>query len=523
MGTKHLALKRLVVAVLGLMAIVAVYAGFEGLPAVSAAGSGSTAGSATGSASATDTTQVAYYIRLANGMLPLVKEAAGRNFTRPVQLKVVPRQDMEDILAADLRLYRAEAIAAADVTERSRALARVTPTHYSISDQTVYIVPQVLEERLAKAGIKGAVAAAAAHEAACSILIAYELSKALDDQQVDFRSQYSKLKDPVKSRNFRALAEGHAQMAAESAARLKGLYGFAKTAAAWSLGAGASAFAGLSEKNVFALDEEYDVCYIGGYRLASYLFEKHGTDSIYRTYTDPPAHVGLLYNPKNFTPPGKEESAASGSQAGQQQGQNQGSSSEKPVTPVTDPVSAAQTNPYTKPAGTPDLLAALREAIPYFPGEGWMEISFSELLEVSGESMQAWKADSTVLDMNGYALLNIMSGTMVMFMGMQFDQEVTETAVQTFMVYMEQSMLSSVEEDNMTYQPGEMIPLTGLGYGSGWLQGGMMIAPGGVEQMPTWINVARTGDYLVMIYAINDQPSTSKITSFTNSIFAALQ
>ena len=206
MNTKHLALKRLLVVALGLMALAAVCAGFGGVSAVAAGTSGS--------AGATGTTEVAYYIKLANGMLPLVKEAAGRSFARPVQLKVIQRQAMEGILASDLRLYRAEAIAAADVTERSRALARVTPTHYGINDRTLYIVPQVLEERLAKDGIKGA----AAREAACSVLIAYELSKVLDDQHVDFRSSYDKMKDPVKSRNFRALAEGHAQTAAESAA-----------------------------------------------------------------------------------------------------------------------------------------------------------------------------------------------------------------------------------------------------------------------------------------------------------------
>jgi hypothetical protein len=108
-------------------------------------------------------------------------------------------------------------------------------------------------------------------------------------------------------------------------------------------------------------------------------------------------------------------------------------------------------------------------------------------------------------------------------MGMQFDQEVTDAAAQTFMVYMEQSMLSSMEEDNISYQAGDIIPLTGLGFGSGWLQNGLMISPGGVEQMPTWINVARTENYLVMMYAINDRPNTSKITNCTNAIFAALQ
>lgn len=508
MNTERLALKRLVAAALGLMVMAAVCGGFGGV---------SVSADTSGAASATNATEVTYYIRLANEMLPIVKEAAGRSFTRPAQLKIVQRQAMESILASDFRLYRAEAITAADVTERSRALATVTPTHYSISDQTIYIAPQVLEERLTKAGIKGATS----RESACGILIAYELSKALDDQQVDFRSRYDKMKDPVKSRNFRALAEGHAQMAAESAARLKGLHGFAKTAAAWSLGEGASAYAGLSEKNVFAMDEEYDVCYTGGYQLASYLYEKYGTDSIYRTYTDPPAYVGLLYNPKNFTPPAKEGSGASGPQAGQQQGQN----AEKPVSSFTQPVPAVQATPDAKPPGTPDLLAALREVVPYYSGPAWLEIGFAELLEVSGGSaaMQALKEDSIIQDMNGYALVNITSGTMVIVMGMQFSQEVTETDVQAFMVYMEQSMVSSVEEDNMTYQPGDLLPLAGLGYGSGWLQSGMMIAPGRAEQLPTWVDVARTGEYIVMIYAINDLPSTAKITNFTNSIFAKLQ
>lgn len=505
MNTKHLALKRLLVVALGLMALAAVCAGFGGVSAVAAGTSGL--------AGATGTTEVAYYIKLANGMLPLVKEAAGRSFARPVQLKVIQRQAMEGILASDLRLYRAEAIAAADVTERSRALARVTPTHYGINDRTLYIVPQVLEERLAKDGIKGA----AAREAACSVLIAYELSKVLDDQHVDFRSSYDKMKDPVKSRNFRALAEGHAQTAAESAARLKGLHGFAKTAAAWSLGKGASADTSLSGKNVFALDEEYEICYTGGYRLAAYLQEKHGTDSIYRTYTDPPAYVGLLYNPKNFTPPGKDGSAASGSQSGQR-----GSQTEKPATPITEQVPAAQSSPDAKTSGSPELLAALREVVPYYSGDGWMEIGFSELMETD-RSLQAVMSDATVRDMNGYALINIKSGTMVLVMGIQFTQEVTETAVQTFMVYMEQSMISSFEEDNVNYQAGELLPLNGLGYGSGWLQTGIMSDPGGTEELPSWIDVARTGEYLVMIYAINDQPSTAKITNFTNSIFAKLQ
>lgn len=516
MNTKRSPLKRLVAAALGLVVMAAVCAGFGGL---------SVAADTSSAVSATNITEIAYYIKLANEMLPLVKEAAGRSFTRPVQLKIVQGQAMKSILASDFRLYRAEAITEADVAERSRALARVTPTHYSISDQTIYIVPQVLEERLTKAGIKGA-AGAAARESACGILIAYELSKALDDQQVDFRSKYGRMKDPVKSRNLRALAEGHAQMAAESAARLKGLHGFAKTAAAWSLGEGASVYAGLSEKNIFALDEEYDVCYTGGYRLASYLHEKHGTDSIYRTYMDPPAYVGLLYNPKNFTPPANEGSGASGSQTGQQQqGQNPGQSAEKPVTQITESVPTTQATPDAKAAGAPDLLAALREVVPYYSGPAWLEIGFTELLEASGGSaaIQSLKADSIMQDMNGYALLNIMSGTMVIVMGMQFNQEVTETDVQTFMVYMEQSMVSSVEEDKMTYQPGELLPLTGLGYGSGWLQSGMMIAPGGVEQLPTWVDVARTGEYIVMIYAINDLPSTAKITNFTNSVFAKLQ
>jgi|GEM_PF-2486783 len=508
MKTKHCILKRLVVAILGLMAIAAVCAGFEGVSVVSAS-----------TASTTNTAEVAYYIKLANGMLPVVKAAAGRSFKNPVQLKVITRQDMEGVLAADFKLYRAEAITAADAAERSRALALVTPTHYSISDQIIYIVPQVLEDRLAKAGIKGE----ATREAACSVLIAYELSKVLDDQQVDFRARYDQMKDPVKSRNLRALAEGHAQMAAEAAARTKSMLSLSKMAAAWSLGQGASGYAGLSEKNAFALEEEYDICYNGGYLLASHLYVKYGTDSIYRTYIDPPAQVGLLYNPKSFTPPGKEGSTSSGSQTGQKQDQKPDPSASLQAAPGNEPVPAAQTASNDETAGSSDLLAALREAIPYFTGDGWMEIGFSEVMAASGESMQAWENDSIVLDMNGYALLNIMSGSMVLVMGMQFDQEVTDAAAQTFMVYMEQSMLSSMEEDNISYQAGDIIPLTGLGFGSGWLQNGLMISPGGVEQMPTWINVARTENYLVMMYAINDRPNTSKITNCTNAIFAALQ
>lgn len=441
----------------------------------------------------------AAYARMANGMVPGVCRVAGRDFIERVLIQQVEPAEMAGILAEDLRLLKAEKTRVAKADDLANALSRVVPVRYSLSRRRLYFSVKTLNDLFQRERI-----APANRDAATRLLLAYELTKVLCDQQFDMRRLLAGAGSEARSRSLRALLEGECRLTVSLLARDAGRLSLASPVSAWAAGRGASSEAGAAVAGM--LDEDFDIGHVGGYRMASYLYDQLGIEAVHQAYFDPPSDVSLLYNPAIY---------AAGRKLASPPPEPPGSK----IAAVTDGA------PSTGNTGESRLRTALLEVKHKLPDAEWLEkaIPFDALTEQAESSTPggAQALRDAFAEWEGMMLVSLNPAAAVTVLGFQLHGEVTEAHVQQLMRSMEESLVAYGTGDSV-YTPEEIVPMAGIGFGSGWLQPGTLADAEG-ESVPTWLLVARTGSHALCIFAANLPMTQPEVAEMVTAAFAKLQ
>ncbi|MDF1810933.1 MAG: hypothetical protein P1V20_01925, partial [Verrucomicrobiales bacterium] len=158
---------------------------------------------------------------MAVDLIPLVEELNERKFNSPPKVAVSGNFEMIQILGNDLiPQYQKQfpEVSKSSIFLRSYISAGLfAPAlmgKYGVTDKAVYVLPENVKATMEARNIPDKL-----DRDLMKIIIAHELTHALQDQEVDLNSSLLKVKNPDASLAFQALIEGHAVYIQNAAAR----------------------------------------------------------------------------------------------------------------------------------------------------------------------------------------------------------------------------------------------------------------------------------------------------------------
>ncbi|MHC4447788.1 MAG: hypothetical protein ACYSXF_08425 [Planctomycetota bacterium] len=158
-------------------------------------------------------------------LLPLVEEFAGRRFRVKPDVRVGDREELTDALGRNLLAQLRRQMPYADENElwslvgwQASMLAPAMLGLYDQEQHVVHLAPTNVDPIMSFAEVDPQ------HlEPFLKIIIAHELTHALQDQQVALRAQLLNLEDPQEVEAFSATIEGHAVFVADRVGKRLGL------------------------------------------------------------------------------------------------------------------------------------------------------------------------------------------------------------------------------------------------------------------------------------------------------------
>lgn len=432
----------------------------------------------------------AEYARLANGVVPAVARIVGRSFSGQVEIKGVAQPDMQAVMAEDMAMVRAWSLDAQSVLSRSEALSAATPIYYSIAHRRIYFSPEAIRLRMKDGRLNPRW-----ESEALRLLLAFELVRFLDDQQVGLKKLLSNAVSAEQARAYRAVTSGHARMVVEKIAGEWSRQGLGQLVARWALGEGASQ--GLEKGIGLAMDEEFSFCFDGGYRFASYMYENWGPDGFYRTYTNPPVSASVLFNPIQY----RADASAVPSE-----------------TPAVKPAASGSASEYK-------VLSVLLEGQKYLPKGEWEAETqnFDQFLDELDDPKERADYEELFVEWSNVAFFGEKHRRAVWLSGGKARTEVPEEFIQNMILSMEKEMGDLAGDVNGTINLGDPISLAGLGYGSGWLKTGQLVPGGGQEPTACWLVACRSGQVFLYGFGLNCPMTKEEITAMLTAMLARLQ
>ena len=240
---------------------------------------------------------------MAKELIPLVEELNGRKFYAPPKVAITGNFEMIKILGNDLiPQYKKQFPNASKpiIFLRSYISAGIfAPSilgKYGITDKTVYILPENV-----KAAMEAQETPSELDESLMKIIIAHELTHALQDQEINLNKTINNLENPDANFAFQALIEGHAV--------------YIQNAVAKRLNLTEAAQAGRDMLTVPELkDEEWIVnniamadaiiwesIYLGGEKFIEYHARKKGIEAIWKIMNAPPSRTSMIVKPETNT------------------------------------------------------------------------------------------------------------------------------------------------------------------------------------------------------------------------------
>lgn len=419
------------------------------------------------------------YARLANGVVPSIERIAGRYFNGTIEIKGVPQGEMQAVLADDMKLARAEQLSEPEVARRSAALAGTVPVYYSIARHRIYFSADTARQRLKDGRLNPGW-----ENEALRLLLTHELVRFLDDQQVDLKKLLGSAGSPAKARAYRAITAGHARMVTEILATQWNRPGVGELVSRWSLGEGA--WQGLEKATSQAMDEEFSLCFDGGYRFASYIYDNYGADSFYRSFASPPVSASALFNPSEY----KFEKTA------------EGPSSQSGV--------AAEHSGDDRVS----LLNALKETEQFLPPGQWVTqvADMKELISDLPEEQQK-EFSAAIADWQAILYADAKNVRFVFMKGYRLKKKGYEDKLMEASSQVEKGFSTG---DKVVPEFGPPQALSGLRRGSGWLRNGKVSDASGNQSVREWVAACKFGDYLVTGMGINctiDEKQASELFS----------
>ncbi len=238
------------------------------------------------------------------GLVPVVERVAGRRFRQVPRVAVVERSGLEAALA---RVYleelgrEMEGVDVSLLAERARDLALAQAPAvlglYEPSVRCVFLAPANLlpiVERLD--------GGADQCEPLAKVVIAHELTHALQDQELDLGSHTAAAPDAEALEALWAALEGHAVLVADEVGRELRL-DEARLELARALSAGAADTGGPFGKARKLAALRFERRYVAGSAFVRHHAARGGAEEVWRVLRDPPRRLSVILRPESWGEP----------------------------------------------------------------------------------------------------------------------------------------------------------------------------------------------------------------------------
>jgi hypothetical protein len=235
-------------------------------------------------------------------LIPLVEKGAGRKFRQQPVVRLAKRDEVFEALTRDLvPQYKSlnpgwsDGQVRDEATRQARPLAMCFLGKYGFTDGTVYLLAGNVkplfklcdtDEKLLSAIVK--------------LVVAHELTHALQDQELDLKTKLAAIKSVDASLAISAAMEGHAVFVQDSVGQALELdAAVLETSRLFSAGAVKFHDPALEIINR-VVASQYDQVYLGGRDFIRFHHEKGGNDRVWEVLAHPPASTAMVRLPATY-------------------------------------------------------------------------------------------------------------------------------------------------------------------------------------------------------------------------------
>ena len=235
-------------------------------------------------------------------ILPLVEQETGRRFLTEPQVQTVDRHALQQALERDLQGQMAvlmpeapEYQQAAMAEQTAQMLAIAALGKYGFVDKCLYLAPGNMQPLLDLAGVDPDLT-----EPLAKLIVAHELTHALQDQHADIGRLIDETRDIEAMQALNATIEGHAVFVQDRVGRRLGL-DEAVLELSRLLSAGAVEFddPSLQLMNQF-LAGQYEQIYLSGRTFIEHHFDEGGDERVWEIVSAPPPDTRVIYQPERY-------------------------------------------------------------------------------------------------------------------------------------------------------------------------------------------------------------------------------
>jgi hypothetical protein len=233
-------------------------------------------------------------------IIPLVERFSGLKFKDIPRIELIQRTDLLRTLKEDLKIYSAgllersppgvKRLAEKGLEIRARAMVAC----YALGKQVIYLVQQNLKRHIRNWGL-----GRKESRVFISLVIAHELTHALQDQRFAFREHLLDIRTVEENISFMALIEGHAEWITELVANsMKASNTIKRFATASAIGRTVK-----SDKDVLNIltQEALHLIYVKGKDFIKYIHKKGGKEVICEAFTKRiPKSSSIIMYPERF-------------------------------------------------------------------------------------------------------------------------------------------------------------------------------------------------------------------------------
>lgn len=233
-------------------------------------------------------------------LVPMVEEVAGRKFTTVPEVRLVKRRELVPVMAQEIApqlrgLFGNDAI---DVNSFARLTAKGSAPavlgKYGVKDHILYLLPGNIDalERIVKISPMH-------REGLIKLIIAHELTHALEDQHVDLAGQIAKATTAEKVLALSATHEGYAVYVQDGVAeKLKANSTAREMARMLAIALTPSAPTTFLGQNGSL--QTFREVYLGGRDFIDWHVQKQGMDTAWQILANPPVKTRMILHPELY-------------------------------------------------------------------------------------------------------------------------------------------------------------------------------------------------------------------------------
>jgi hypothetical protein len=231
---------------------------------------------------------------------PLVAQASGRTFTKLPPVKLVTRNEIIPVLVKDFapqwRMQMPDA--PEEQIERlshsmAESMAPVMLGKYGFATKTLYLLPGNLVPLMKLVKIEPA-----KQSAVLQLIIAHELTHALQDQQVHLQDLIARGGTRDRMMALNATIEGHAMLVQEQVGGLLKLDAAARTLSNQIVAGALEVDDPMLQMMTNMYRQLFNDIYLGGRDFMTWHLQRGGTDALWRILAAPPPVTAMLYHPE---------------------------------------------------------------------------------------------------------------------------------------------------------------------------------------------------------------------------------